>query len=113
MILTLKEQAIIKSWNKLGVGGLRLSSLALLENIGVRNTSEDDSEMSNDGVCRMLCRHTMRLLPEGLWDRSQGFCEELCFLAGVDFKEYIYLQVRSEEKQERQDEEFDDDYEED
>ncbi len=95
MVLTLREQVVIKEWNKRGVMGLRVSSLVLLENIG------------REDVSKMLVRHTVKMMPEGLWDRAEGFCREICFLAGVDFDEKIYMDIIVYERGEREDVEFD------
>lgn len=110
MIITLREQSVIKEWNKKGLGGLRMSSLELLENIGGKVSGEDSL-----GVCKVLCRHTVRMMPEGLWsdeadDREvvRGYCEEICFLAGVEFNEAIFLGVCDDELEEREDVEFGD-----
>ena len=103
MILTLREQAVIKEWNKKGIGGLRVSSLALLENIGGRDGFDDSR-----GVAEVLIRHTLRMMPQGLWFESKGYCEEICFLAGVDFDEATFFAVKIEEENERVDEEFED-----
>lgn len=102
MILTLREQAVIKEWNKKGMAGLRVSSLLLLENI------KGIAGVENSDISKMLVRHTMRTLPQSLWGDSEKICKEICFVAGVDFDEEVYfLRLCQDEKEEREDEEFD------
>lgn len=110
MIITLKEQAVIKEWDKRGMSGLRSSSLALLDNLGIGDGEIEDEK----SVAEILIRHTVKMMPQGLWGEGPGkskrCCEEICFLAGVDFDEAIYRQVLEEVAQDRVDEEFDDDF---
>jgi len=97
MIITMREQEIIKSWSKKGLAGLRLSSLSLLDTIG---------DVSSD-VQGMLIRHTIKSLPQGLWGAAQNWCEEICFIAGLEFDEEKYLEILNDERGEREDVEFD------
>lgn len=92
----MREQVVIKEWDKKGLVGLRVSSLALLENIGVGDVAE------------VLIRHTFRMLPKGLWGKAEGYCREICFMAGVEFYELVYMTVMNEEEGDREDVEFDD-----
>lgn len=100
----MKEKVVIKEWDKKGLVGLRTSSLNLLENIGGRG---------EEGVAGVLIRHTLKALPMGLWMEGVGggaekLCREICFVAGVDFDESVYILEVEEEKGERRDEEFGD-----
>lgn len=97
----------------MGLSGLRVSSLTLLENIGGRLKEGNDDGRRDDGVvnlgvCEILCRHTMKQLPQGLWDKSEEYCREICYVAGVHFDESAYCKIYMEEAGEREDEEFDD-----
>ena len=98
MVITMREQEIIKNWNKKGLAGLRLSSLALLDTIG---------DVSSD-VQGMLIRHTIKSLPQGLWGGAEKWCQEICFVAGLEFDEEKYLEILEDERGEREDMEFDD-----
>ena len=119
MILTLKEQTVIKNWNKKGLGGLRLSSLVYLDNIGgpFERDSEglypDSETRMPDRVAEMLIKFTLSLMPQGLWHKAEIYCAEICFIAGVDFDESVFYRCKVEEEGEREDEEFDDGWEED
>ena len=103
MILTMREQVVIKEWNKKGLAGLRVSSLALLENVGGGEGGD-----SVKGVAEVLIRHTFRMLPQGLWNKAEGYCREICFMAGVEFDLFVYMSVMNDEEGEREDVEFDD-----
>ena len=100
MVITMREQEIIKTWNKKGLAGLRLSSLALLDNIGGGDAGED--------VAGVLIRHTIKALPQGLWGGAEKWCQEICFVAGLEFDEEKYLEILDDERGEREDVEFDD-----
>jgi hypothetical protein len=99
MIITMREQAVIKAWNKKGLSGLRVSSLELLENIG---------GVGQEGVSRVLLQHTVGVMPEGLWGDAERYCREICFLAGAEFKEEELLEVLRIERSDREDVEFED-----
>lgn len=88
----------MKEWNKKGLMGLRVSSLMLLENTGVGRYEQ---------LAKVLIRHTLKALPLGLWDRAEGYCREICFVAGVEFLPEDYLEIMKEVMAEREDEEFD------
>ena len=106
MILTLKEKAVIRDWNKSGLRGLRISSLMLLENVG--GGDGDDVEVGvSGGVAGMLIRHTLRCMPQGLWDDAKVYCEEILFIAGLEFDEALFMDSMVSETSEREDEEFD------
>ena len=112
MILTMREQVVIKQWNTKGLAGLRVSTLALLENIGGGDGGESGGVMRGDGgdggVAEVLIRHTFRMLPQGLWNKAEGYCREICFMAGVEFDLFVYMSVMNDEEGEREDVEFDD-----
>lgn len=91
----MREQAVTKEWNKKGLMGLRVSSLMLLENTGGGN------------LAKVLIRHTLKALPQGLWDRAEQFCREICFVAQVEFTMEDYLEIIGEVETDREDEEFD------
>jgi len=88
----------MKEWNKKGLMGLRTSSLMLLENTG---------EGRYEHLAKMLISHTFKALPLGLWDKAEGFCREICFVAGVEFLSEDYLEIMKEVMSDREDEEFD------
>ena len=99
MGLSLREQEIIKEWNKKGLAGLRVSSLDLLANIGGG---------TREGAFGVLVRHTIRNMPFGLWEDAEKYSREICFIAGVNFDYEAFRVITVAEEGERVDEEFDD-----
>tara|TARA_R110000851_G_scaffold96046_1_gene208411 strand:- start:236 stop:556 length:321 start_codon:yes stop_codon:yes gene_type:complete len=106
----MKEQVVIKNWNKNGLAGLRLSSLVYLENIGGRLRDDEGGlgERVPERVAEMLINFVLRQLPQGLWNKAEKYCGEICFMANVEFDRATFGAAVIMEKGERKDVEFED-----